>query len=56
MQITIDKTLDIYYNSKPLWKEIQQNGMNMDFSWDKSAKEYIKLYKGQPTREGEPIP
>lgn len=45
MQITIDKTLDIYYNSKPLWKEIQQNGMNMDFSWDKSAKEYIKLYK-----------
>ena len=35
--------LDIYA-SKSIYKRMQLNGMRQDFSWDKSAKEYIKLY------------
>lgn len=28
------------------WKRLQQNGMKADFSWDRSAKAYVKVYKG----------
>jgi starch synthase len=30
---------------KVTWNKIQQNGMRMDFSWDKSAGEYVRLYE-----------
>ena len=28
------------------WKTIQRNGMRRDFSWDVSAREYVKVYRG----------
>ena len=28
------------------WKKLQQNGMKADFSWDRSARAYVKVYKG----------
>ena len=28
------------------WKAIQRNGMAQDFSWDVSAREYVKVYRG----------
>jgi starch synthase len=28
------------------WRKIQQNGMKLDFSWDASAREYVKVYEG----------
>ena len=28
------------------WKAIQRNGMKQDFSWDVSAREYVKVYRG----------
>lgn len=28
------------------WKRLQQNGMKADFSWDRSARAYVKVYKG----------
>ncbi|MBI5374624.1 MAG: glycogen synthase GlgA [Candidatus Schekmanbacteria bacterium] len=31
------------------WQKITKNSMACDFSWDKSAKEYIKLYKKAKT-------
>jgi len=37
---------------KDKWQELQQRAMTQDFSWVKSALEYIKMYKevlGQPT-------
>jgi len=41
---TLDKTLTIFYNQPQIWRQLQINGMKQNFSWDKSAKEYLKLY------------
>jgi starch synthase len=34
------------FGRPPEWKQLQQNGMRADFSWDRSAREYVKVYKG----------
>lgn len=33
------------YHNKSVWKKIQTNGMQKDFSWKKSALKYNELYK-----------
>ena len=35
---------------KDTWNKIQQNGMIKDFSWDKSAREYVRLYENLVSR------
>jgi starch synthase len=40
----IHRALDTYGNRK-LWKTLMMNGMKKDFSWDASAKKYIRLYR-----------
>ena len=32
------------FHIKDVWKKIQVNGMNKDFSWKKSAEKYVALY------------
>lgn len=32
------------FKNKPVWKQIIRNGMNCDYSWQKSAGKYIELY------------
>jgi starch synthase len=40
----VRRALDFY--AKPSeWKKIQQVGMKEDFSWDASAREYVKVYE-----------
>lgn len=34
-----------FYRDPARWKKLQQAGMAMDFSWDASAREYLKLYE-----------
>lgn len=44
------------FRFKPQWRELQQRGMAQDFSWEKSASEYNKLYRrviGLPPEEPE---
>ena len=36
--------LGVFANRKR-WTRLQTNGMQMDFSWDRSAAEYVKMYK-----------
>ena len=33
------------YSNKKTWKRLQKNGMRADFSWDRSAGEYVKMYR-----------
>jgi starch synthase len=34
------------YRARPAaWARLQKNGMRKDFSWDRSAAEYVKVYK-----------
>ncbi len=42
---TIERALKIYYEKPKIWRQLQLNGMKQDFSWGKSALEYLKLYK-----------
>ncbi len=39
----VQTALSIY--GTPKWEEIRRNAMTTDFSWRKSSKEYVKLYK-----------
>ncbi|MDD4271279.1 MAG: glycogen/starch synthase [Patescibacteria group bacterium] len=42
---TIDKALTVFYKNKKFWRRLQLNGLKQDFSWNKPAHEYLKLYK-----------
>jgi len=42
---TITAALDLFKNHKDDWTNLIREAMNVDFSWDKSAKEYADLYR-----------
>lgn len=41
----LKKALVVYNLDPQKWKKIRANGMKKDFSWNKSAKLYFKMYK-----------
>jgi starch synthase len=45
MMAAIRAALDTYRRPRA-WRRLQANGMRQDFSWDRSAAEYVKVYKG----------
>jgi starch synthase len=38
------------YRDRDLWRALQVNGMQQDLSWDRSAREYVKIYRYALTR------
>jgi len=39
------------FQDKKVWTRLQKNGMKANFSWDRSAAEYVKIYRGlRPAR------
>jgi starch synthase len=38
------RALELYRNPA-IWRKIQENAMRQDYSWDVSAREYVKVYK-----------
>ncbi|XGB39303.1 MAG: glycogen synthase GlgA [Cyanobacteria bacterium LVE1205-1] len=44
------------FRYKREWTELQKRGMAMDFSWDKSAREYDRIYRRVLGLPEEPIP
>jgi starch synthase len=41
----------LYYQNGA-WLEIVQRGMSEDFSWQKSARKYIEVYKKAKSKRG----
>ena len=33
------------YGNRTKWRSLMRNGMKQDFSWERSAKEYVKVYR-----------
>ncbi len=46
MLYTIRRAVKYYREDKALWRTLMKRGMEKDFSWTHSAKEYIGLYNG----------
>ena len=40
----VQRAIETFQDSK-LWNKIMANGMKADFSWDRSAKRYLELYR-----------
>lgn len=44
---TLQRAFKLYHNSPHHWKEMVQRGMQMDYSWTKSAKTYLEIYSSR---------
>jgi starch synthase len=42
---TIKRALELYRKDKPAWKKIKKSAAGTEFSWNKSAEEYMRLYE-----------
>lgn len=42
--LTVKEALKAF-RDQPSWKNLMRNGMNKDFSWNASAKEYVRVYE-----------
>jgi starch synthase len=50
---TIHWALDTYHDRTDAWHRMQERAMRTDFSWTKSATEYIALYEEAVSRHRE---
>ena len=41
----LQRALSTYRTQPRVWRRLQANGMKKDFSWTRSAKEYVKIYR-----------
>jgi starch synthase len=39
------RAFDLYYENPELFKKLQQQGMNCDYSWEKPAEQYVGIYE-----------
>ncbi len=51
----VQRALATYRGSPKTWRRLQINGMKKDFSWDRSAAEYVKVYKRALTSRGSKV-
>jgi len=51
----IRRSLQLYRDKKS-WRQIQRTGMQQDFSWQHSAREYLKLYQHAQRVNTKPLP
>jgi starch synthase len=50
---TLTRALDVFAN-RPEWRALQMAGMKLDLSWDRSAREYVKIYENVLNRRPGP--
>ena len=41
----IRRATEVYRTDRPAWRKLQRNAMTADFSWKKSAREYLDIYE-----------
>ena len=41
----LQRALTVYRTQPAAWRRLQTNGMTQDFSWQRSAKEYVEVYR-----------
>ena len=42
----VEQAIAVYTRNKEAWRALQRAGMATDHSWDVSAREYVKVYRG----------
>jgi starch synthase len=45
LNTTIWRALDVYWHRKDVWNILIKNGMRQDWSWTKSAMQYVRFYE-----------
>jgi starch synthase len=45
LNTTIWRALNAYWNKKDVWKQLIHNGMRQNWSWRKSAEQYVRFYE-----------
>ncbi|KUP38511.1 glycogen synthase [Bacillus halotolerans] len=53
LKFTIERALS-FYRQKDVWKSIMKTAMNADYSWNKSAKQYQRIFE-HVTRSGRDV-
>jgi starch synthase len=53
--LTVKEALKAF-RDQPSWKNLMRNGMNKDFSWNASAKEYVRVYERARQSRAAPTP
>jgi starch synthase len=43
---TVQRAVRLFHEDRPGWDGLVQNAFNPDFSWRKSARQYLELYRG----------
>jgi starch synthase len=36
---------NVLFRNKPVWRQLQHNGMAVDVSWRNRARQYVELYR-----------
>ncbi|MBI5474951.1 MAG: glycogen synthase [Ignavibacteriae bacterium] len=42
---TVERAVNTFYIDKDAWRQMMINGMSADYSWDSSARKYMRLYE-----------
>ena len=42
--VAVERAIQLYNEKKDLWSDLVRSAVESDYSWTKSAKEYVKLY------------
>jgi starch synthase len=50
MMISAIKSALAAYRDKKVWRQLMKNAMTRDWSWDRSAREYLSLYKSNTSK------
>ncbi|HTZ95027.1 MAG TPA: glycogen synthase GlgA [Terriglobales bacterium] len=53
--LTVKEALKAF-RDQPSWRNLMRNGMNKDFSWNASAKEYVRVYERARQSRTAPTP